>query len=47
MKPPAPTHSDVRFWHLSDLPILAANVAYEGSSGSGSDIAKPARLTRS
>jgi len=33
--------------HFSDLPILAANVDYEGESGSGSDIAKPARLTQS
>jgi hypothetical protein len=31
--------------HFSDLPVLAANVGYEGESGSGSDIAKPARLT--
>jgi hypothetical protein len=33
-------------WHLSDPPILAANVGYEGYSGSSSNIAKPTRLTQ-
>jgi len=35
-----------RVWHFSDLPILAANVGFEGLSGSASDVAKPTRLTR-
>src|SRR6266550_3308428 len=35
-----------RKWHFSDLPILPENVGWEGESGSGSDIAKPTRMTR-
>ena len=36
----------VHTWHLSTLPILTANVGYEGKA-SGSDVAKRARGRRS
>jgi hypothetical protein len=37
--------TEVRVWHLSDLPTLPTNVGYQGKSGSDSDIVKPSLLT--